>query len=321
MRTSIDQAIETFTTHLTFQGVRPATIRTHLARLCLFTTQNNLTHLEEITPALVAAWLSQQQQQSTQYSDHPSRRAISRPLSPATISARLLSLRYFLRICVTAGLLPADPLARFPSPRQRTRRRQNKAMSPDTAVTLLRHAQSQAATGDPLAIRDYALLAFLLDTGVRIGEAVSLRADGLDLVRHTARVNGKTGPRLVEYSPACAAALTAWLDCPTDYAMPHCPSRMTVFIALGNRSTGQPLTENAARLILKKLAAAAGVSGPVNPHSIRHLVGQRWVDLTNPALAQEKLGHANIKTTLGFYYSPDRHKLAEETDRLSLLAD
>lgn len=317
MRTDIDQAIETFTTHLTFQGVRPATVATHLARLRLFTTQNNLTHLEEITPALVAAWLGQQQQQQIQYTDHPARRPVARPLSPATIAARLLSLRYFLRICVAAGLLPADPLARLPSPRQRARRRQNKAMSPDTAVTLLRHAQTQAAAGDPLAVRDYALLAFLVDTGVRIGEAVSVRADGLDLARHTARVSGKTGPRLVEFSPACAAALIAWLTVrPLPSSLP-----VALFIALGNRSAGQPLTENAARLILKKLATAAGVSGPVNPHGIRHLVGQRWVDLANPGLAQEKLGHADVKTTLGFYYSPDRQRLAEETDRLSLLTD
>ena len=61
------------------------------------------------------------------------------------------------------------------------------------------------------------------------------------------------------------------------------------------------------------------MNGRANPHVVRHLVGQTWVDQANPRLAQEKLGHADIKTTLVSYYRPGRAKLAEETERLSWL--
>lgn len=316
--TPITNALTAFATWLRFNGARTATVNTHLARLRQFVAQAGVATLDDITPALVAAWLTDQAEQQTQYSAHPSRTAVARPLSPVTIQARLLSLRYFLRTCEAQGLLPADPLRRLPARKQAApARRQNKMMSQTTAVALLHHARQAAQTGELIAIRDHALLAFMLDTGVRVGEAVSVRLSDVDLDQHSAAVQGKTGARVVAFSPGCTAALRAWLEVHPGGHMGHAPTWL--FVGLGNRAYGRRLSENAARIAFKKLAAAAGVSGPVNPHSIRHLVGQRWVDQANPRLAQEKLGHADIKTTLGFYYRPDREKLAAETERLSLL--
>ena len=52
---------------------------------------------------------------------------------------------------------------------------------------------------------------------------------------------------------------------------------------------------------------------------MRHLVGQIWTDRANPRLAQEKLGHDDLQTTLAFYYHPDFDQLADKTETLSLL--
>ena len=311
---SIEDALAHFRTWLRFHGSRTATIDAHMQRLRQFVAQTNVRVVTDITATLVADWLASQMDAHEQYQSHPYRRPVARPLSPQTIQARLKSLRYFLRVCVQSGLLPRDPLQQLPAFGRRLPK-SGKQMELETAVTILHHAQSQAADGAPLAVRDLAVFALLLDTGVRVGELCSIRIEDVNLSSQTAHVRGKTGERLVSFSQATAAAVADWLA-----AHPN-PTGEWLFVGLGSRSRGRRLSENAVRITLKRLAAGAGVSGPVNPHSIRHLVGQTWVDRANPRLAQEKLGHKDLKTTLGFYYRPDQERLAEYTERFSLLSD
>ncbi len=303
---SVDDALGQFITWLRFRGVRPATIAAHSQKLKQFFGVMNIEQLEQISAALVGRWLESMREQTILYADHPYRRPVTRTLSSVTIRERLKSVRYFMRVCVKMGLLPADPLASLPAPKFEKVRVQKRTMRKETVHSLLDFATHP---------RDLALIAFMADTGVRVGEVVSLKVADLDLENLSAVIDGKTSVRRVTFSSQCAVLLANWLE---KHFVPE-NQRIFVFVGIGNRSRGKKLSENAVRILFRKLGKAAGTSGPINPHAMRHLVGQLWTDMANPRLAQEKLGHSDLKTTLAFYYHPDYSQIADKTEDLSLL--
>lgn len=72
--------------------------------------------------------------------------------------------------------------------------------------------------------------------------------------------------------------------------------------------------------MLRRHAIRAGIEGRYNPHAIRHLVGQAWLDDgANLELVKEKLGHKDIRTTSLFYSHQDRGRVKSATERFSLV--
>jgi integrase/recombinase XerD len=70
---------------------------------------------------------------------------------------------------------------------------------------------------------------------------------------------------------------------------------------------GGHLTERAVNGMLKRVAKAAGVTGAVSPHWLRHAHGSHAIDrgATLPEV-QATLGHDNIATTSGYLHArPD----------------
>ena len=302
----ITEAFDQFVTWLRFRGVRPATVAAHSQKLQQFFKHMEVQKLSDVTAVLVGRLLEMMRGQTVRYEEHPTLDPLPCKLSPVTIRDRLKTVRYFIRVCLKLGLLAADPLASLPAPKFEKVRVKERTMRKETVNSLL-----EVATHP----RDLALIAFMADTGVRVGEVPGLLVSQLDLENRTAVIDGKTKVRQVTFSRQCAFLLAQWLE---SHIVPQ-KKRTHVFVSLGNRSRGKPLTENAIRLLFRKLGKECGAAGPLNPHAMRHLVGQLWTDLANPRLAQEKLGHADLKTTLSFYYHPDFSEVVEKTETLSLL--
>ncbi len=302
----IKDALDQFVTWLRFRGVRSTTIKAHTDKLTLFFATMNVQELGQITAVLVGNWLESMRGQTILYENHPYRKPVIRSLSPVTIRERLKTVRYFMRVCHKQGLIKVDPLASLPAPKFEKMRVKERTMRKETVGSFLNVATHP---------RDLALIAFMADTGVRVGEAVGLHTSDLDLDNLSAIIDGKTDVRKVTFSSQCGAMLASWLNV---HIVPE-NKRVFVFVGLGNRSRGKPLTENAVRILFRKLGEVAGIAGPVNPHAMRHMVGQMWTDKTNPRLAQEKLGHKDLRTTLAFYYHPDYEEIADKTQELTLL--
>lgn len=295
----IGAAVERFGVWLRLKGNRQTTVQTHLVRLGRFVADSGVERIEELTADVIERWLVGQLDQTAVYQAHPYRPGEKRPLAASTIKQRWLSTKYFCRFCREKGWLEADPFAGVPVPNFRARRgTADKMMRPETLRAMLQRARPM--------VRDYAVLAFMADTGCRVGEVVNLVLGDVDVAAGTAVVRGKTKPRTVTFSAAAGEALAAWLKARPETAVSE------VFL-----SGAEPMTTNGIRLLLKRLGA--GLPGPTNPHALRHLVGQRWTDELNAEQARAKLGHANVTTTLGFYYRSDQAAQAAATERLSLL--
>ncbi|MGD0424543.1 MAG: site-specific integrase [Candidatus Bathyarchaeia archaeon] len=115
--------------------------------------------------------------------------------------------------------------------------------------------------------RDRAFVLCTYETGGRIGELLSMRIKHVQFDSLGAHLmfSGKTGDRRVRVIPS-APALSQWLLDHPGRENPDSP----LWIAIGDRNSGDPLLYFAARALLRRLAKRAGIKKKVNPHAFRH---------------------------------------------------
>lgn len=256
-----------------------AAYRRDLGAAARFLAARGLRRWEDLTPDLLARWLAD---------------ARARGLSPATQQRMLSSLRGFFRWLRAEGAFDGRDPTRGGA-RLRLWERLPRVLAPEEAMRLL-DAPPPAA---PLGLRDRALLALLYGGGLRVSEAVGLRLGDASLRAHAGdesagllRVVGKGDKeRLVPFGGEARRRVEAWLA----EGRPRLKPRSDrLLVGRG----GMPLDRHRAFRVVKRCAAAAGLSAAVHPHTLRHSCATHLLlgggDLR---AVQEFLGHADLRTT------------------------
>jgi site-specific recombinase XerD len=220
-------------------------------------------------------------------------------LAPSTLARRVSAVRTYFRHLVLIGTRQDNPAAEIKLPRRG--RRLPRALSPAETERLI-----DAATGTtPRMLRDRALVELLYGAGLRVSEAVGLEKRALDVDERIVRVIGKGGKeRLVPLGRPAADAARRYLA----LGRPHLDRRYRPELFLNAR--GGPLTRAGAFLILRRLAAKAGLEPErVHPHLLRHSFATHLLeggaDLRS---VQEMLGHADLGTTEKYTHVSDRRR-------------
>ena len=158
--------------------------------------------------------------------------------------------------------------------------------TPEEVNTLLRSQDRTVLTG----CRNYALLLFLLDTGIRAGECVALELVDLDWERGRALIRHGKGDKacVVAFSASTAAAGRDYLGRYRGLG------RGRLFLTRAGKAMASAHTLN---VLLARLGARAGVA-TVYPHRFRHPFatwaiesGAREIDV------QLLLGHSSLAMT------------------------
>lgn len=142
------------------------------------------------------------------------------------------------------------------------------------------------------------LVEVLLATGIRIGEACSIRLGDLDLADGTIRIQGKgSRERQVFILDAALTRLTqTYLTARAARELASPPELPTAPLLLTPR--GLPASPDYLRRKLREIAETAGITPRVTPHMLRHTAAteylERGVDIRH---VQRLLGHASIATT------------------------
>jgi integrase/recombinase XerD len=282
---ALSRAVTTYLDHLTVERALSANTlsayRRDLDRYLSWLANERVAALGEITPRQVAAYLASLREGTATH-----------PALAATSAARAISaVRGLHRFAVREGLTGDDPSRDIvpPTPPKRL----PKALSV-TDITALLGATGSA--GDPIALRDRALLEFLYGTGARISEAVGADRDDLDLDDGSAILHGKGGKtRLVPVGTYARAALD-------DYLVRVRPAlaaagRGTPAVFLNAR--GGRLSRQSAWTILRRAASVAGLDASrMSPHTLRHSYATHLLDGgADVRVVQELLGHASVTTT------------------------
>jgi site-specific recombinase XerD len=213
--------------------------------------------------------------------------------SARTRNARLGAIHSFYRYAALEHPEHAHTIARVMAIPTKRYERSIVCYLDQAEVTALLAAPDQATW---LGRRDHALLALMIQTGVRVSELVGLRVRDVQLGtgRHV-RVLGKGRKRrATPLTTELATLLHAWITersgSPED---PLFPTRQ-----------GGPLSRFTVGLLIGKHTDTAAADCPslkakrVTPHALRHTAAMAWrakgVDLATIALL---LGHESIQTT------------------------
>jgi len=207
-------------------------------------------------------------------------------LGPSSAARELSGVRAFLRYAAEQQGRPAQlPRTRAPK-RPRTLPR---PAAPEDAVELAENAADAAST-PWIGARDLAILLLLYGAGLRVAEAMSLRANVLP-IGQTLRVTGKRSKtRVVPIVPAAREAIEEYVrQCPY-------PLRGEVPLFVGAR--GGPLNPDLVRRAVAAARRRLGLPETLTPHALRHSFAThllaRGADLRS---LQELLGHASLSST------------------------
>ena len=230
-------------------------------------------------------------------------------LAPSTVARKASALRQFYGFLLDEGLREDDPSPALPRPA--TRRPLPKILSHGDVEALFAHAELEADSGRPAALRLLALLELLYGSGLRATELVSLPLAAVPRDAPFLTITGKGGQqRMVPVSGRARQALSRWLKVRPAGGKFLFPSR------------GKHLTRVRLFQLLKELAASAGLDpARLSPHVLRHAFATHLLEGgADLRVLQTLLGHADIATTQIYTHVDaarlvalvnERHPLAE----------
>ncbi len=208
----------------------------------------------------------------------------------ANSQARVVSgVRSFFKFCVLEDIVKQDPTLLLQA--QKT----NRALPDVLSFEEIEKIIAQIDRSTPEGARNKAILETLYSCGLRVSEAAALRISQLYTDLGFIRVLGKGDKeRLIPIGKEAVKYLNSYLKEVRVHIAVKPGFEDIVFL---NRR-GQQLSRVMIFLIIKDLAAKAGIEKKVSPHTFRHSFATHLIEGgANLRAVQEMLGHENITTT------------------------
>lgn len=148
--------------------------------------------------------------------------------------------------------------------------------------------------GEPLGLRDRAMLELLYATGLRVSELIGLSFGQINLVQGVVRVTGKGNKeRLVPVGDEAIVWLGRYLQTARPALLGRRESAQ-VFVT----ERGEGMTRQAFWYVVKRHAATAGLARLPSPHTLRHAFATHLLNHgADLRVLQMLLGHADLSTT------------------------
>ena len=222
------------------------------------------------------------------------------PLAQSTVSRRFGTVRLFLRHAYDEDIIDDDPTRGTKPPKVDTDAQRRTWIETSDMQLVLRAAEPYP--------REHALIRFMLDTAIRVGELCSLNVESLHLDAGSVWVEfiGKGNrPAHIDLPFRTYKVLDFYLGGRTTGPM---------FLNLwGNRITRQNVS-----VIIRKLTREAGVSDDVTPHCLRRTHAKSAVERGEDILGvSESLRHKDISVTKRCYVGPQTARANMTRQRVS----
>lgn len=273
-------------------GIRPKTINLYLERLAPFCSLHRNKGIGEINQRDVDRWIISLEERFP---------------SQASVDSCKQTLKSFFAWCVKVGYIKRNPAAHVTYKRRASAR--DKAVPADDVQKVVDHLMGLVGVVEPRAldIRDLLAISLSRDSGKRLSELANLstklmnkalqnpqKAGNGVLVYTATSGRGKTGQVKLRFTEHTAAVYRLWQMRRPDV------SPGSVFIALGGKDSGKPLTTDGFSTIFVRRCREAGVP-PFRTHAVRHQKGTDVTDKYSPAVAAAVLG-ISVETAMLHYY-------------------
>jgi integrase len=177
--------------------------------------------------------------------------------------------------------------------------------------------------------RDRALLRLLYESGIRIGEALALWLEDIDLsgkvrvvdrgeLSNDAEIKSVAANRVVDISQDTTNAILDYLarEAPAEVETNH------VFVKLQGPRRGLPMDYSDVHALFRRLMSRAGIRAW--PHLLRHSSLTALAKTWRPEELQRRAGHRHFNTTYTMYVHPNDDDLRarwEQTQRELALSE
>lgn len=217
-------------------------------------------------------------------------------LSPTSINRIDSTLRgFFKHINIEYGL--ANPTLEIEM--SKSARRLPKALTVEQILLLI---ESSFHEGEPITLRDKAMIEVLYGSGARVSELIGINTTDINISETsdgeitTLKLRGKGGKERVV--PLGSYARKAIDDYRTRIRPTLSAQKSGANNALFLNARGARITRQSAWSIVLKAAQLAGISEKVSPHVFRHSYATHLLDGgADIRVVQELLGHASVTTT------------------------
>ncbi|WP_405375836.1 MULTISPECIES: tyrosine recombinase XerC [unclassified Microbacterium] len=273
------EAVEAYAEHLTrVRRLSAATVRAYRSDLADLVRETGDADVAALTIDELRDWLWT---------------ATQRGISRATLARRVATARGFFAWAHENAHIPGDPSLRLVTP---ARGRTLPTVATATVVADLFDGirATAAESGDPVLLRDAAMLELLYGAALRVSELCSLDRAGIDRVASVVRVLGKGAKeRVVPFGAPAARAIDAYLIRARPVLAGERSGDAMFLGARGGRMGVRAVYE----IVARNLGPAVGAE-TVGPHALRHSAATHLLDGGADLRAvQEILGHASLGTT------------------------
>jgi len=292
----ISAAIDRFRTHLEANGNSPHTISSYLRDLAILTAfAGPETKTEAITADVLAQFVT---------NDVVAQKPGGAPKSPGSVDKVKTSVKAFFRWAHQSGMVSANPAAAI-----RLKHRRRPAPDVLTVQEKKRLLKTLDGTRGAMAERDAVLIDLILNTGLRVSEAVGVDLPDLNVAEKHVSITAKGGEtHKVFLNARTRARLAAFLKKRKQVLA----ESQALFLSnrLGRLSVRQ------AETLVENWLARAGIAKKVTIHGLRHSFATHLLERTgNLRTVQEALRHKNIATTVRYTHQPSE-ALAEALEAL-----
>jgi integrase/recombinase XerD len=208
----------------------------------------------------------------------------------ASSQARIISgVRGFYKYCLTENIVIIDPSTLLEAPKLK------RALPDVLSFEEIERIIAQINVSTPDGARNKAMLEALYSCGLRVSELVDLRLSWLYLDVGFIRVIGKGNKeRLLPIGSHAVKFIKIYKD----QVRVHQRIQKGFEDVLFLNKFGKSLSRIMVFLIIKDLAAKAGITKNISPHTFRHSFATHLVEGGASLRAvQEMLGHESITTT------------------------
>ena len=217
--------------------------------------------------------------------------------------ARIISgIRAFYKFLLLEDMADKDPTKLLDAPK--LSRKLPDVLSYDEIAAMI----AAIDLSKPDGMRNKAMLETLYGCGLRVSELITLKISNLFLELDFIKVLGKGDKeRLIPIGKDAKKYIAIYKN----EVRPHVTIKKGSEDILFLNKFGSGLSRIMVFMLIKKLAAAAGIKKKISPHTFRHSFATHLVEGgANLRAVQEMLGHASITTT-EIYTHLDRQYLRD----------
>lgn len=205
----------------------------------------------------------------------------NRNVSSVTVQTYIRALRAFLSWCCLEGYISENIPKKFRLPK--AQKKKIDILTDSEVEQLFRCLSGR----DFISVRNYCIVALMIDSGLRLNEVVTIRRDKIHIAEGYAIVNGKGNKeRFVPLGLNSKRALLRYCA-----IVPNKEKETPLFV----KDTLIPIKESTVKQLFRKLKSRSGIPR-LHPHLLRHTFATRYIERGGDIYSlQSILGHTSLE--------------------------